>query len=136
MGFLKTTSKWKATKAFINVWLKDKTRYCSHCGTTFFDNFDEENKWIPCCEEPQIGDNSQHTAGVIKENQMIKKSRAKDTAATASGHMRLGLSLPPALLIDLEIYFKKNYNEKFLNDIKEMRAFMREFPMFTICKKI
>lgn len=126
-----------AIRAFINTWLKDKSVYCNYCGLPFNPkDQNEHGQWNPCCENPQIGRNVDHTMGIIKQNRAIRETRKNDFAQTDSKAMRMGISLPPMLLKDLENYFKKNYDQKLFVDNKELHKFMREFPDFTTCRRI
>jgi hypothetical protein len=132
MGFIKTTSKVIAIKAFLNEWLKDPTFYCGNCLTKFNPNFHVIES---CCETPAFGRNIDHTRLVIKDNLRMKKDLLNETGATSKGVMRLGVNIPPQLYYDLERYFKA-HGEKFLADNKELREFMKAFPMFCIPNKI
>lgn len=117
-----------AIRAFINEWLKVPTLYCNNCGMNYFDG-------MKCCDDPQIGNNRQVVEALILQNKDIRNSTLKDTAASLGNNMRFGISMPPKLLNDLERYFKQ-YNEKLFNNKKEMRLFMKHFPMFCIPEKI
>ena len=126
-----------AARAFINTWLKDKRFYCNYCGKGFKPhNKDEKGYWIPCCDNPQIGRNKDHTQGVINQNRGIRETRKNDFAAFDDDSMRMGLSMPPSLLRDLESYFAESYKEKLFVDNSEMHKFMKEFPEFTTCRRI
>lgn len=133
MAFVKTTDKNLIIRNFINLWLKDNTFYCNNCGEVFNPaiHIDES-----CCEDPQIARNIDHIKGLTKQNKEIRDSLKNDYASNESKTMRLGISLTPKLLRDLEQYFRKEYNEKLFNNTKELHSFMRAFPEFTIAKKI
>jgi len=127
---IKTGTKWKAARAFLNLWLKDKSLYCNWCGKTY------NEKEFPCCEQPQVGSNLDHTRGIIRQNQAFRNSRNNDTATTKDKSLRWGVSMPPALMTALEKYFMKEYNEKLFKNVEELHQFMREFPVFRIPKKV
>jgi hypothetical protein len=129
---IKTTDKWTAVQAFINTWLKDQTLYCNHCGMLFDKNF------FPCCENPQVGSNIDHTMGLIKQNKEMSKMRLNEFASTKKKTMRWGVSIPPKLLHDLEKYLKSTSgdDEKLFNNNKELHQFMRRFPVFKIPEKV
>ena len=163
MAILQTTDKWTATKAFINVWLKDPRLYCNYCGQDYHscceaprpvlikrtkDDGSEKQEAVilhckncgsevwQCCENPQIGNNKDHTYALIQQNKKITQTRQNELASNKDKSMRLGLSLPPRLYQDLDSYFKKTYDEKLFNTPKEMREFMKRFPAFRIAEKI
>ncbi len=134
MAIIQSTNKIEATRAFINTWLKDNTMYCNHCGENFNPVIgkNETGSYIyTCCENPQIGRNYDHTKGLVEQNKEQTKNLNKNTAATESNSMRLGVSMPPRLYNDLKRYFK-SFDEKFLDTPKELHAFMKAFPEFTI----
>lgn len=126
----KTSNKWVATRAFINNWLKEPGRYCNTCGMIYL--ADKE----PCCNRPHIGTNLTHMKGLLSQNKEMKKNCAKDTGANKSNTFRLGVSILPKLLEDLEDYFETNYKEKLWNDDRELKSFMRNFPEFCIARKV
>lgn len=137
MVFVHTSDKWAATRAFINTWLKDKTFYCNYCGLKYNPNDkDSKGDWSPCCNNPQIGRNIDHTKGVIEENKMVRETRKNELGQTDDKSLRYGISLPPTLMRDLNNYFKIQYGQKFLADNGELHKFMKEFPQFTTCKRI
>jgi hypothetical protein len=127
---VKTNNKWDAVRAFINTWLKDQTFYCNNCGENW------NPLTFPCCENPQIGRNIDHTKGVIKQNKMWRQTRKNKHASTDDKSIRWGISMPPRLLYDLERYFKTQYNEKLFNNNKELYKFMKEFPEFCVCVEV
>ena len=127
---VKTTNKWILARAFINTWLKDQTWYCNNCDK----DYSKFN--YPCCENPQIGRNIDHTKGLFKENRMIKNTRKNEFASTKKKTLRWGVSLPPRLHFALDRYFRSLSDEKLFNNNKELHEFMRRFPEFTIPDKI
>ena len=160
---IKTFDKWEATHAFINTWLKDNTYYCNNCDSdyasccsiphpilmkrTLTEGSETKEAVVlhckncgkevwQCCENPQIGTNKDHTLGAIKQNREIQKSRHRDTATNESKTMRWGLSIPPRLYQVLVKYFKDSYQEKFIDNKKDLHAFMRKFPQFKIPERI
>lgn len=127
---IKTKNKWDASEAFINTWLKDQRKYCNHCGQ------DYDLLFFPCCENPQVGRNIDHTRGLLKQNRELQKTRLNEYASTENKSIRWGLSLPPKLYMDLDRYFKKLYNEKLFEDNGEMRQFMKRFKNFSIPERV
>jgi len=123
-------SKWDAVRGFINLWLKDKTLYCNYCGKTFV------KTEFPCCENPQVGRNIDHTRGVIKQNKELQKTRRNEFASNESNTMRLAASLPPRLYLDLDKAFKDQYNIRLFDNKTDLHEFAREFPMFCIPRKV
>lgn len=126
----KTNDKTLAIKSFIVNWLKDPTEYCNNCGQNYHPNL------YPCCDNPQRGNNKIYLQALVMQNAEKKKHLANQYAANKTMTMRHGVSILPRLLEDLETYFRINYNEKLWNDDKELKSFMRSFPMFCIPDKI
>ena len=127
-----TKSKLLSIKSFISKWLQDSRYYCNNCG----------EEWMPalhlhesCCENPQFGKNIDHCMGLLKQNKQTKVDQLKETGATADNAWRSAISLPPRLYADLEQFFGR-YDEKLFNNNRELRAFMKEFPQFSTCRKI
>jgi len=127
---IRTHDKWIAVQAFINVWLKDKTLYCNYCGELF------DKRFFPCCDNPQVGRNVDHTMGLIKQNREMNKIRLNEFASTKKKRLRWGASIPPKLFHDLEKYLKTLGEKKLFNDNKELHQFMRKFPAFKIPDKV
>jgi len=128
MAFVMDDSKVNATKAFINTWLKDKTVYCAACGSDFKGRF--------CCDNPHLTDRVKRVTDLMEANQEAKDNQLNRFASTKDKHMRRSLSMPAELLRDLESYFMSQYQEPFLTDQKETRAFMKAFPQFCIARVI
>lgn len=128
---IKTTNKMDCIRAFINTWIKDKSRYCNNCGFPYFPNMTE-----PCCTDMQFGNNMQIVEALILQNKDRKMMQFNDFGASKGKTFRNAISLPPKLLKDLETYFKENYNEKLFENNTELHKFMKEFPMFTIARRI
>lgn len=122
-------------RAFINHWLKDPRWYCNCCGHNY--GYQEVPKPpFVCCEEPQVGRNIDHTRGVLKQNEEIRKTRKNTYGADDKMNMRWGISMPPALLRDLEKYFAEHYQEKLFENKEELYKFMKEFPAFKTCSTV
>jgi len=163
MTFSVTTDKWLATKAFINVWLRDPTYYCNNCGADYtpcctsprpalilrtVDDGSETKEAVvlqckhckseiwQCCENPQIGNNKDHTYALIKQNKETVKNARNEFGSNEGNNMRFGLSLPPRLFQDLNKYFQTTYEKKLFNTKEELREFMKRFPAFKIAEKI
>jgi len=128
--FIKTADKWEAIRAFINMWLKDKTLYCNACGDAYY------KELFPCCDTPQIGTNLDHVKGVIEQNKIRRAECRDDHAANKTNTMRWGVSLPSRLYQDLERYCQKTNNQKLFENPKEMRTFARKFKIFAIPERI
>ena len=121
-------------RAFINLWIKDPTWYCNSCGKKY--GAEQPRPPFVCCDEPQVGRNIDHTRGVIKQNETLRKTRKNVYGSNDKKDLRFGVSMPPALLSDLEKYFRKNYDEKLFNNKEEFHKFMREFPVFRTCTTV
>jgi hypothetical protein len=129
---IKSTNKMDAIEAAMNLWLHDETFYCNSCGTDFnWAEFAKEH----CCDNPKIGRNKEHFRALVKQNKYIQQTRKNNLASIDDLSMRWGISLPPRLLFFLEGYFKR-YGEKFLNNNKELRQFMKRFPYFRIPERV
>jgi len=131
---IQTTNKMDCIKAFINMWIKDPTWYCNTCGSRY--GVEQPKPPFTCCEEPQIGRNIDHTKGVIEQNKKIRETRNNDFGSNNAKTIRWGVSLPPALLADLERYFRKHYDMKLFETPEEMQQFARKFPVFATCKRV
>ena len=132
---IQTKNKNDAIKAFINLWLKDPRWYCNNCGQNY--GYQELPKPpFTCCKEPQVGRNIDHTKGVISQNKDIRESRKNDYGSDEGKNMRWGVSMPPMLLQDLEKYFKKHYEQKLFENREELHSFMKNFPQFSVCRKV
>lgn len=135
MGFKLTTCKETAIRAFIHEWIKDQTLYCNHCGNIYVpapEGCVEES----CCDRMQIGKNSDFLYGLIMENKRIRETRSNKFASNKDKTFRLGISLTPRLLHDLEQYSMNTLKEPFLKDKNEMDDFMRSFPEFRCCSEV
>lgn len=130
MAFIRTTDKWVAVKAFINTWLRDETRYCNNCGMDFIADGNS------CCDNPQYGTNAEYMVALLKQNKLRQESRKNEFASNDEKTFRLGVSILPRLLEDLEEYCATTMKEKLWVDNKELNEFMRRFPMFCIAKKV
>lgn len=126
---IKTQDRLDVIEALLNDCMKDGTIYCNNCDN----NYDE--RFFPCCENPQIGTNSSITRALIIENEYKKKSLHKDTGASKEGNMRIAFSLPPRVYSLIKGYFSR-YNEPFPLDKEELHRMMRKFNKFTVANKI
>lgn len=134
---LKTKSKWQAARAMLNIILQDKRFYCNWCNADFnTDSVDENGKWIPCCENPQIGRHLDHIKRIIRQNKSIQESRKNDFASTDDKTLRWGVSLPPRIFQLWNMGFIKSFNCKLLDNNQDMHEFMKEFKCFAIPKTI
>lgn len=127
---VRTNNKWEAVRALINTLLKDDTVYCNECGADYEDG-------VYCCSLPHLGTHRDFVEAIISQNKMTRETRVHDTGAGRDQKaFRWGLSLPPRFMSDLERAFKATYQEKLLKNNKDMHSFMREFPAFSVCRKI
>ena len=126
---IRTNNKEKAFRAVINTWLKDKTMYCNYCGATFIDNPN-------CCENPQIGRNIDHCMGIIKQNEIIRKTRLNDFSSTEDKSLRFGVSIPPSLYMLLDNFKTMNGKPKLFREDGELNWFMRKFPQFSTATRV
>jgi len=129
--------KMKVIRGFINMWLKDETLYCNTCGTKYTG---VRGKWV-CdskrCEEPQIGRNMDHAFGIMKQNKMMKDEvMGSETGASNEGAFRYAVSMPVSLLKDLEALFSSQYQEELFDNVYTLRRFMREFPQFSMARRV
>lgn len=130
MTVVTTRDKEAALRAIITVWLKDQRIYCNNCQATFFPDIP------PCCENPQIGKNIDHTMGLLKQNKAMRGLQKSVTGANESNTMRWGVSLPPDLYTTLNKYLQSCGEKGLFVDKKDLRWFMKKFPEFTIPQKI
>ena len=127
MAFIQTTDKWDAIHAVINEWLRDRTITCDNCGTIWHNG----DPW--CCDNPVLLTNEQLFHLIKRQN---KDRKLAGNAFMSSENMRTAVSMPADLLRFLEAYCKLNHNEKLWNDSRELHAFMRRFPVFTVPDKV
>lgn len=135
MGFKLTTSKETALRAFINEWVKDQTVYCNYCGEKYTPAPDGCEEFL-CCNNRQLGTNAQILYALMIENKRIRESRANQFASNKDKTFRMGISLPPRLLHDLEEYSLNTLKEPLLKDQNEMNDFMRSFPELRTCEVV
>lgn len=128
---IQTRDRFEACEALINVWLKDKTKYCNNCNW----NFDAALKEA-CCENPQLGTNFDHCYGLVRQNKEMQKTRENDFASNEDNTMRWGISIPPRLYQVLDQYYKGHGEKGLIRDQADFRKFMKKFPQFTIAKKV
>ena len=122
--------RWKEYRRFINEWLKSQAVYCGNCGMPYFPTEKA------CCEAPMIGKNFDHCWAVIIQNKARQKESANDYASNTTNTMRLGISIPPALLRALEKFSLERLGRKLFDNQKDIHSFARAFPMFAVMKKI
>jgi hypothetical protein len=112
------------------LWLQDTTVYCNCCGSNFI------NDGMDCCETPQIGTNLLLLSALVQENKVIRETRDNDFASNKNKTFRLGISITPRLLHDLEQYSINTLKEPLWKDAAEMNDFMKAFPEFTIPRRV
>ncbi len=135
MGFKLTTSKEKLIRAFITEWLKDDTVYCNYCGDRFTPAPIGCEEFI-CCDRRQLGTNLTLLHALLQENKRIRETRANVFASNKDKSFRLGISMIPRLMSDLEDYSINTLKEPLWKDNNEMNDFMRSFPQFAIPEKV
>lgn len=135
MGFKLTNCKETALKAFIAEWAKDTTLYCNYCGNIYV-KAPEGCVEEPCCDRSQIGDNKTFLYHLIVENKRIRETRANIYASDKDKNFRLGISLTPRLLHDLEQYSMNTLKEPLFKNQSEMNDFMRSFPELRTCEVV
>lgn len=128
---IQTHDRFEAAEALMNVWLKDRTKYCNNCNQ----NFNPDSKEA-CCENPQIATNFDHCFGLIKQNKEIQKSRKNDFASTDDKSLRWGISLPPRLYHLLDKYYKSHNEKGLIRDKADFTKFMKKFPQFAVANKV
>ena len=125
-----TTDKWLAVDSFIKTWVRDPQPYCNNCGFPFIPD------GAACCEYPQYGTNAEYMKALIKQNKIRQESRTNEFASNDDKSIRLGVSILPRLLYDLERYCEREMKQKLWVDDKELVEFMKKFPYFCIPKKV
>jgi len=126
---IKTTDKWLAANALINTWLKDKTIYCGNCDA------DYDEKFFPCCDEPILETNYEHTKAIVEAIKDQKKELLNDYASNKKKTFRSTVKLPRRLYGVLDRYYKNHGTKLFENDF-EMRQFARKFKQFKVPIKL
>lgn len=126
---IKTHDKWIAAKAVINTWLKDKQIYCGNCDSDYDKNF------FPCCSEPILGTNYDHTKAIVEAIKDQKKMALNEYASNRKRTFRSTVKLPKRLYHILNRYYK-NHGTKLFENQWEMRQFARKFKMFKVPVKI
>ena len=129
MAIVQTTDRLDVIEALINTWLKDGSVYCNNCDLPYIPSM------MPCCEDPQIGTNIQHTRVLIIENELKRSHLKKDSGANQTNTMRFSLSLPPRLYQFIANYFA-GYGEKFPKDKRELHRLMKRFKKFCIARTV
>ena len=135
MGFKLTNSKEVAIRAFINEWVKDQTVYCNYCGDKFIQAPEGSEQYV-CCDNRQLGTNATILHAHLLEIKRIRETRLNKFAANKDKTFRMGISLPPRLLHDLEEYSINTLKEPLLKDSNEMNDFMRSFPELRTCEVV
>ncbi len=135
MGFKLTNSKETALRAFIVEWVKSNEVYCNYCGWKH-QEVPEGCEPIICCDKPQYGTNAQFLRAIIEQNKDVRETRANDFASNKDKTFRLGISMTPRLLHDLEEYSINTLKEPLLKDAREMNDFMRSFPELCIPERV
>ena len=130
-----TNIKETQLRQFIEKWIQDDKLYCSNCGD-HWRKPPEGCEPIICCDRMQICTNLVGLYAVVKENKILRETRANPFASTKDKSIRMGLSFPPKLLFDLELFCENELKEPFLRDVNEMNDFMREFPQLCIPERV
>ena len=127
--FIKTTDKWVAAHAMINTWLKDKTIYCGNCDADYNKDF------FPCCKEPVLGTNYDHTKAIVEAIKDAQKNLVNEYASNKKKNFRSTVKLPKRLYNVLDRYYKKHHTRLFENEI-EMRQFAKKFKQFCVPTRV
>ncbi len=135
MAFKLTTSKETALRAFIHEWIKDDTVYCNYCGDKYVAPPVGCEEFL-CCDKRQLGTNATILHALMIENKRIRETRLNQFASNKDKTFRMGISMPPRLLHDLEEYSINTLKEPLLKDAKEMNDFMRSFPELRTCEVV
>jgi len=130
MAIVKDRSKMNAIRAFINEWLKDTSLYCANCMKPY------RGPEYDCCDDKYIVDRCKRVADFVRANKDERELLFFETGASKSKSIRFSIRMPYELMKALQKYFKETYQEGFLDDKKEARLFMREFPQFCACNKV
>lgn len=126
------SAKMQEVRAFINdVWLKDPRKFCAACGKTMF-----KSRKSPCCPNMYIVDNIRRVQDFVALNKEDKQSMFNEFGSSKEKNIRYSLRMPAELMRALQKYFFSKYGEEFLVDVAEGRAFMKEFPQFTMAERI
>lgn len=126
-----TSDKEIAFRAIINVWLKDKTRYCAQCGKLETEMVDGV-----CCEDQRVGTNWEVCQAIIRQNKDIRDTRSNDYASTKDKSLRFGVSIPPSLYYTLNSWKKGNNHKGLFDEKGEMEWFAKTFKQFAVCKRV
>lgn len=130
-----TTCKETALRNFINLWVKDEEKYCNHCGMIYAPP-PEGIVYDACCEKPHIGTNLEFLYLLIQDNKQIRESRANQFASNPDKSIRMGISITPRLMHDLEEFSINTLKEPLWKDQAEMNDFMNSFPEFRVCQTV
>ena len=130
-----TNIKETQLRQFIEKWIKDPHLYCSNCGEPWRECPEGCEPFI-CCDRMQICTNLVSLYAVIQENKILRETRGNAFASTKDKSIRMGLSLPPKLLFDLEGFCANTLKEPLWRDYNEMNDFMKEFPQLCIPERV
>jgi hypothetical protein len=73
---------------------------------------------------------------LIQQNRNRRATRKNQYASNDDKTIRLGVSILPKLVDDLEGYCQTNLHEKLWKNDKELQEFMFRFPMFRVAEKV
>ena len=122
--------KYAEIRKFINRWLTDQVVYCGSCGQPYFPDLPH------CCQYQQLGKNIQHCEAVIQANRVTIENNLNEFGSTKGMTWRNGVSMPVNLLNELETFCQATMGQKLFVNQKDLRGFMRAFPMFRTQEKI
>lgn len=122
--------KYAEIRKFINAWLLDPAVYCNTCGFPYFPGSK------PCCDNPMIGKNIQHCQALFLQIAAQKKCNFNEFGSNKDKTLRMSVSLPPDLMQKLEKFCQEKLGEKLFVNSKDLRGFMKAFPMFTTAERI
>jgi hypothetical protein len=131
MVFIKTDNREAAYRALINQGLKDKTKYCNYCGLPYHPEV------MPCCEDPQIGTNYDHTQAVIFLCKEIRETRKNKYGSTDDKSIRNLVSIPNWMYYILDNYEKGLEDGcRLFKTQEDVRWFAKTFPAFATVEVI
>lgn len=119
---LQKGSREDAIHALINLWLKDKRRFCGWCG--------QEYDGTVCCEKPFIGTNTEILSQFNTQMMVDRQTRKNKYASNQDKTLRWKLSFPPGLLGFLTQAMKKMYGEELFNKEYDTTWFAKHFGKY------
>lgn len=120
-----------AIEALINTFLKDPTKRCGWCGTTYV----EGNP--PCCEQPYVTTNRGIYQQFYRELRDRREQQKNKFASTDDKSIRVKLTFPPTMLDFLTRSFKMMYGEDLFSKEYGTSWFAKKFgKYFAVAEEI